>query len=383
MTKKLNIGLIGCGFMGRTHSNAYRKVNQFFDLEHQPVMKVLSARPEDKAMLEAFAANWGWENTETDWRKLIERDDIDMIDICAPNNLHYEIAMAAIQAGKIVGCEKPLAMDAKQAQAMAQAAEKSGRPNMIWFNYRRVPAVTLAKKMIDEGLLGKIFHYRAKYLQDWTISAKVPQGGQTLWRLDAKVAGSGVLGDLLAHSIDQSLWLNGKIASVTAMTETFIKERELQEQPGKFAPVTIDDACAFLARFDNGSLATFESTRYACGRKNQNTLEINGEKGSIAFDLENAHVLEYYNHDDPSHVRGWRTIQVWDSHHPYMKHWWVPGCSIGYEHTFIHALADFLAGIEKGQKNCPDFRDGLTTQCVCDTVLASAKSGKWETVHYL
>lgn len=378
MKKALNVGIIGYGFMGRAHSNAYRQVDKFFDLDYRPVLKAACARNQDK--LGAFADNWGWESTETDWRKLIERDDIDLIDICTPNNTHYEIAIAAAQAGKMVACEKPLAMNAEEGRAMTEAIEKAGVTNMVWFNYRRVPALALAKKIIEEGRIGRVFHYRATYLQDWTISPDVPQGGQTLWRLDADAAGSGVTGDLLAHSIDSAIWLIGGISSVSAMTETFIKERQLQDEPEKVMPVKIDDACAFLARFKNGALATFESTRYACGRKNYNTLEVNGEKGSIFFDLENAHELAYYNHSDDSHVRGWRNVQVWDSDHPYMEHWWVPGCAIGYEHTFTHAVADFISGIQTGQKMCPDFRDALETQLVCDAVLSSASKQTWEVI---
>jgi len=378
MKKKLNIGIIGRGFMGRAHSNAYRKVNQFFDLEYEPVLKCACGRNQEK--IEAFADNWGWQSYENDWRKLVERDDIDVIDICVPNDLHCEIALAAAEAGKIVACEKPLAMTVEEGKKMTEAVEKSGKPNMVWFNYRGVPAVALAKVIVDEGHLGKVFHYRAKYLQDWTISPDVPQGGDVLWRLDAKAAGSGVTGDLLAHSIDLATWLNGPISSVCAMTETFIKQRPLQEQPDKVEPVTIDDACAFLARFENGSLATFESTRYACGRKNQHTFEINGDKGSVAFDLENFHELEYYNHGDDSRLRGWRNIQVWDSDHPYMKNWWVPGCGIGYEHTFIHLVYHFLTTLASGEKICPDFRDALGTQIVCEKVLTSAKNQQWETI---
>ncbi len=378
MAKKLNVAMIGYGFMGRAHSNAYRKVNQFFDLEYEPVMQVVCARNQDK--VSGFADNWGWADHETDWRRAVEREDVDLVDICSPNNTHLDIALAAAQAGKMIACEKPLAMNTAEAEAMTEAVEAAGVPNMVWFNYRRVPAVALARQVIEEGKLGRIFHYRAKYLQDWTISPDVPQGGQGLWRLDVEAAGSGVTGDLLAHSIDQAHWLNGPIESVVAMTETFIKERALQEDPDTIAPVGIDDACAFLARFKNGSLATFESTRYARGRKNQSTLEINGEKGSLCFDLENAHQLQYFNHGDDSRFRGWRTIQVWDADHPYMDKWWVPGCSIGYEHTFINAAADFLQGLESGEKTCPDFRDGLKTQIVCDTVLESAATGEWKTV---
>ena len=378
MKKKLNVGVIGCGFMGRVHSNAYRKVGQFFDLEHEPVLKVICDNNEKK--VKEFAANWGWESVETDWRKMVERDDVDLVDICVPNNLHYEIVMAAAQAGKIIACEKPLAMNVDEAREMTDAVEKSGKPNMVWFNYRRVPAIALAKIIVDEGRIGRVFHYRAKYLQDYTINPNVPQGGDSLWRLDARVSGSGVTGDLLAHSIDLAMWLIGPMSSVSAMTETFIKERKMQDEPDKIMPVTIDDACAFLARFENGALATFESTRYARGRKNQSTFEINGEKGSVAFDLENAHELNYFNYGDDGYVRGWRKIQAWDSDHPYMKHWWVPGCGIGYEHFHINTLADFISGIEKGEKTCPDFRDALATQIVCEKVLSSARNQRWETI---
>jgi predicted dehydrogenase len=373
--KKLNIGLIGYGFMGRAHSNAYLKVNRFFDLDYEPVLKAACARKADK--LKPFADRWGWETTEADWRALIERRDIDVVDIASPNNTHHDIALAAAKAGKMVFSEKPLAMNSAEALEMTEAVEKAGVPNMVWFNYRRVPAIAFAKQLIDEGRIGRVFHYRAKYLQDWTISPDVPQGGQTLWRLDADVAGSGVTGDLLAHSIDTAIWLNGPIQTVSAMTETFVKERPVQDDPNVRKPVRIDDACAFLARFSNNTLATFESTRYACGRKNQNVFEINGEHGSIYFDLEDAHQLQYYDHRDDSHVHGWRTILVTDSDHPYMGHWWVPGCVIGYEHTFIHALADFLKGLETGEPAKPNFRDALETQRVCDAVLASAQSGQW------
>jgi predicted dehydrogenase len=277
----------------------------------------------------------------------------------------------------MVLCEKPLAMNAAEGREMVEAVEKAGVPNMVWFNYRRVPAIALAKQLVDEGRLGRVFHYRAKYLQDWTISPKVPQGGATLWRLDVEAAGSGVTGDLLAHSIDTAMWLIGGVEAVTAMTETFIKEREVQGQPGTVKPVGIDDACAFLVRFQNGAMGTFESTRYARGRKNHNTFEVNGEKGSLCFDLEDAHRLQYFDHRDDSHVHGWRSILVTDFEHPYMDHWWVPGCVIGYEHTFINALADFLKGLETGEGTQPDFRCALETQAVCDAVLESAKSGQW------
>jgi predicted dehydrogenase len=375
--KKLNVGLIGCGFMGRAHSNAYRKVNNFFDLDYQPVLKAICSRTENTCS--AFAKKWGYDSIETDWRELIRRDDIDLIDICTPNDTHAEIAIAAAKAGKMILCEKPLSMDAAQGEKMVAAIEKAKVPNMVWYNYRRVPAVTLAKQIIDSGKLGKIFHYRAKFLQDWTISPELPQGGAGLWRLDVKAAGSGVTGDLLAHCIDTALWLNGSIEKVNAMTETFIKERK-HTLTGKKEKVGIDDACAFLARFRNGSLATFESTRYARGHKALYTFEINGEHASIFWDLHDLHRLQYFDHRDEGKVRGWRSIHVSDGDQPYMKNWWVPGLQIGYEHSFVHQVADFLEGLSKKKPAGPTFRDALETQYVCDAVLKSAKNGKWENV---
>ena len=375
--KKLNVGLIGCGFMGRTHSNASRRVNNFFDLEYQPVLKAVCDL--DEARAAAFAAQWGYESYETDWRKLIARKDIDLVDITLPNNMHREVAIAAAKAGKMILCEKPLARNGPEGLKMVQAIEKAGVPNMVSYNYRRIPAVTLAKQLIDEGRLGRIFHYRAKFLQDWTISKDLPQGGPGLWRLDAKVAGSGVTGDLLAHCIDTALWLNGSIDKVNAMTETFIKQRKHTET-GKVQKVGIDDACAFLARFKNGSLATFESTRYARGHKALYTFEINGEHASIFWDLHDLHRLQYFEHRDEGRLRGWRSIHVTDADHPYMSKWWVPGLQIGYEHSFVHQLADFLEGIAKRKPASPTFRDALQTQYVCDAVLKSAKTSRWEKV---
>ena len=357
--------------MGRAHSNAHRKVWNFFDLEYRPVLAAICDCNEAKA--KAHAEKWGFESVETDWKKLIAREDIDLIDICLPNNAHAEVAIAAARAGKMILCEKPLARNGKEAEGMVKAVEKAGVPNFVSFNYRRIPAVTLAKKLIDEGRLGRIFHYRAKFLQDWTISKDVPQGGDALWRLDVKAAGSGVTGDLLAHCIDTALWLNGSITTVNAMTETFVKERKHQ-LTGKVEKVGIDDACAFLARFANGSLATFESTRYARGHKALYTLEINGEKASIAWDLHDLHRLAYFDHKDEGKLRGWRSIHVTDhgGEHPYMDKWWVPGLNIGFEHSFVHQLADFLAGIATGKPASPTFKEALETQYVCDAVLQSA-----------
>jgi myo-inositol 2-dehydrogenase/D-chiro-inositol 1-dehydrogenase len=309
----------------------------------------------------------------------VERKDIDVVDIASPNDTPAEVAIVAAQTGKAILCEKPLGRNAIESRAIVEAAEKAGVPNMVWYNYRRVPAVVLAQELIGEGRLGRIFHYRAKFLQDWTISKDLPQGGEGLWRLDLQVAGSGVTGDLLAHCIDTALWLNGSIDSVTALTETFIKERR-HTLTGKVEPVGIDDASAFLARFANGSLGKFEATRYARGHKALYTLEINGENASIIWDLHDLHRLQYFDHRDEGKVRGWRSIHITDRDHPYMKHWWVPGLQIGYEHTFVHQAADFLCGLASGNIPGPSFRDGLATDYVTDAVLAAARSGGWEKV---
>ena len=372
--RKLNIGMVGYGFMGRTHSNAFRQVNRFFDVPFEPVLKRLCAR--NAARAEAFASNWGYESVESDWRRLVESPDIDLIDIASPNDTHAPIAIAAAQAGKMVMCEKPLGRNAREAEAMAAAVEKAGVANMVWYNYRRVPAVTLAKQIIDEGRLGKIFHYRARFLQDWTISQELPQGGEGLWRLDVSVAGSGVTGDLLAHCIDTAMWLNGSIDEVSAMTETFVKARK-HNLTGKVEPVGIDDASAFLARFRNGSLATFEATRYARGHKALYTLEINGEHASIFWDLHDLHRLQYFDHGDEGRLRGWRSVHITDSDHPYMKHWWVPGLQIGYEHTFIHQAADFLSALGEGKSASPTFAEATLTDYVTDAVLESAANRQW------
>ncbi len=377
MAKQLNVGIIGYGFMGRTHSNAYRKVANFFDVPFKPVLQTICGLEEKEA--KAFADKWGYQSYVTDWRKVIDDKKIDIVDICVPNNYHAEIAIAAAKAGKMIICEKPLARTGAEAEPMVQAVEKAGVANLVSFNYRRVPAITLAKKLIDEGRLGRIFHYRANFLQDWTISTKVPQGGMATWRLDVKAAGSGVTGDLLAHCIDTAMWQNGPITSVCAMTETFVKER-MNVDTGKVEPVGIDDACTFFCRFKNGSLGNFESTRYARGHKALYTFEINGEHASIGWDLHDLHRLSYFDHRDESIVRGWRSIHVTDGDMPYMGHWWVPGLQIGYGETFVHQVADFLEGVAKGKPASPSFREALATQYVCDAVLASAKKGTWEQV---
>jgi predicted dehydrogenase len=377
MAKPLRIGMIGYGFMGRAHSNGYNRVKDFFDLEYLPVLQAVAARDAEKA--KAFADRWGYKRVETDWRKVVAADDIDAIDICTPNNLHAEIAIEAAKHGKAILCEKPLSMDAAEGEKMCQAVEKAGVPNMVWYNYRRIPAVTFAKQIIDAGKLGRIFHYRAEFLQDWTINADLPQGGAALWRLDSAAAGSGVTGDLLAHCIDTALWLNGSVTDVTAMTETFVKERKHQ-LTGKMEKVGIDDACSFLCHFKNGSLGLFESTRYARGHKALYTFEINGENMSLKWDLHDLHRLQVFDYKDEGPMRGWKSVHVTDGDHPYMDKWWVPGLAIGYEHSFVHQVADFLAAYAKKQPAHPTFRDALETQKVCDAVLASAKSHQWVNV---
>ncbi|MBL9118897.1 MAG: Gfo/Idh/MocA family oxidoreductase [Phycisphaerae bacterium] len=375
MTQDLRIAMIGYGFMGKTHSHAYRTVNNFFPRKHRPVLQVLCAR--DSAKAKEFAETWGYRHVVGDWRDVVNRSDVDAIDICTPNDLHAEIAIAAANAGKMVLCEKPLSINAAEGERMVRAVESAGVANTVWYNYRRIPAVTLAKQLVAEGRLGRIFHFRAQFLQDWTISADLPQGGTGLWRLDAGAAGSGVTGDLLAHCIDTAQWLNGGISRVVARTETFIRRR-MHVLTGKVEDVGIDDACEVLCDFTNGSLGNFESTRYARGHKAKYTFEINGENASVAWDLHDLHRLQYFDHRDEGIIRGWHSVHVTDGDHPYMKQWWVPGLAIGYEHSFIHQLADFLGSLETGAPAHPTFRDALQTGKVCDAILRSAKSSRWE-----
>jgi predicted dehydrogenase len=374
--KKIRIGLIGTGFMGRTHSNGYNRLQNFFpDLVCTPVLQAVCSRNE--ASVKAFAAQWGYASYETDWRKMIARDDIDAVDICTPNDTHAEIAIAAAAAGKMILCEKPLSRTLAEGEQMVAAIEKAGVANTVWYNYRRLPAVTLAKQIIDSGKLGKIFHYRANFLQDWTISPDLPQGGAGTWRLDVEAAGSGVTGDLLAHCIDTAMWLNGGITDVSAMTETFIKER-VHSGTGQVKKVGIDDACIFHCHFDNGSLGLFESTRYARGHKALYTFEINGEHASLRWDLHDLNRLEMYDHADASITRGWKSILVTDGDQPYMDKWWVPGLIIGYEHSFVHQAADFFKALGDGTACSPTFKEALQTQKVCESVIDSANQKAWK-----
>jgi len=374
MTKKqLRVGLVGYGFMARAHSNAYRNAGHFFSFDTEIVLAAACGRNEVK--VKEFADRWGYESIETDWRKLVERPDIDAIDICTPNNFHAEIAIAAAEAGKIVMVEKPLARTAAEALPMVEAVEKAGVPNLVWYNYRRLPAVTFLKNIVESGRLGRIFHYRANFLQDWTISEEVTQGGGN-WRLDKNAAGSGVTGDLLAHCLDTALWVNGPISSLVAATETFVKER-VHEESGQVEEVKIDDAVGMISRFQNGSLGMFESTRYSRGHKAGYSLEIAGENGALSWDLADLNHLMWFDHDVEGPLRGWSKIDVTDGEHPYVGNWWVPGLGLGYEHSFIHTVADFVKGIETGESVGPTFRDALSTTEVCDAILKSAEESKW------
>lgn len=387
MARTLNVGLIGYKFMGTAHSNAYRQVVPFMQPKLDPVMKVLCGRNAEG--VKAAADRMGWDECETDWRQVVARDDVDLVDICTPSGpSHTEIALEAAAHGKHIFCEKPLAASLADARAMLQAAEKAGVKHMVNFNYRRCPAVALAKKMIGEGLLGKIFHWRSTYLQDWIIDPDFP----LVWRLDKSVAGSGPLGDLAAHSIDLAHFLVGGVASVVGMEQTFVDERPVAEEMGGLqatggkqrAKVTVEDAVAFLARFENGVFGTFEATRFAAGRKNYNRFEINGDKGSLSWNMEKMNELEFYSRGDESSevgsLSGFRLIQATDGSHPYAGHWWPPAHIIGYEHSFTHGVYDLLNAIADDAPITPDFRDGARCQAVLEAVTKSIAGGGWETV---
>jgi predicted dehydrogenase len=375
MPTSIGIGIIGYKFMGKAHSNAYRQISQFFDLPLKPRLKAICGR--DQAKVEKMAERWGWEEAVTDWRRIIDDPEIQIVDICSPNNSHYEIAMAAFDAGKVVACEKPLAMNGAEAKTMAEAARKSGKTNTVWFNYRRVPAIAFARQLIEEGRIGRVYHFRATYLQDWTMDPSVP----LVWRMDKEIAGSGVTGDLHSHIVDISNYLVSDITSVAAASQIYVKERETLDGAAKEA-IEIEDASIFLARYADGSLGHFEATRFANGRKNFNTFEVNGEVGSLYFNLEDMSRLWYFDSREPKHVQGWRQISVWEELHPYMKNWWVPGCAIGYEHTFANQAADLIRAVADGSPMKPDFDDGLKCQLVLDAVLEAAASDQWVKVKY-
>jgi predicted dehydrogenase len=358
--RRLNVALIGQGFMGRAHSNAFRQVRNFFDVPFDLRLKVLCGR--NREQLEKSAALWGWEETETDWRKAVERPDIDVVDVAAPNALHAPMATAAAAAGKMVLCEKPLALDGAEAARMTEAAR--GVRNMVWYNYRRVPAAAFARRLVEEGRIGRVFHYRAAYLQEWGNDPTRPPN----WKLERAQAGSGVLGDLLSHVVDMAMWLNGPLREVSAAIETFAEGRD------------VDDATVLAARFENGSVGTLEATRYAVGCRNQNRFEMHGQRGMLRFNLEHLNHLEFHDAAAPRAEQGTRSILVTGPDQPYSGNFWKPGHVIGYEHTFIAALGDFLAALDRDEPFHPDFEDGLRVQRVLDAVERSARQRQWVAV---
>jgi predicted dehydrogenase len=380
--RQVNIALIGYQFMGKAHSNAYRQVGRFFDLDVEPVMKVLCGRTEHK--VKAAQEQFGWQEYATKWEDVIARNDIDLVDIGTANDTHAEIAIAALKAGKHVLCEKPLAITLPDAKAAYETAKATGKINGICHNYRKAPAVAFAKQLVEEGKLGAIRHFRGTYLQDWILDPSVP----LVWRLDKSIAGSGSHGDLNAHLIDTARFVMGtEFSDVTGLSETFIKKRPLLadtegglsgfKSSGEMGEVTVDDITAFLARFDNGATGTFEATRLAPGRKNYNRWEINGEKGSLVFNLERMNELEVYLTDDPQGVQGFHLIQATENFMPYMDAYWPVAHIIGYEHTFVNMMRDLFVAISKGEPFSPDFLDGYRNQAVLDAVEKSCASRQW------
>ena len=352
----------------------------FFDLPAQPVMKALCGR--DEAGVKEAAAKFGWESYETSWEALLQREDIDLVDITAPSDAHREIVEAAAQAGKHVFCEKPLALNLEDSVAMWRAAEKAGIKHMVGFNYRRVPAVQLAKRLIDEGAIGEIRHFRGTYLQDFIVDPDFP----LVWRLKREIAGSGPLGDLASHLIDIAHFLVGDIGEVIGMEKTFIKERQIPSsmtglsatsKGGAMGKVTVEDATNFLFQFDNGALGSIEASRMCPGRKNYQTFEINGSEGSLSFSFERMNELEFFSRSDASYAQGFRTIQVTEPEHAYVEAWWPPGHVIGYEHTFIHEVKDLIEAIAADKMPQPSFADGVKCQAVVDSVIESAKTRRW------
>lgn len=380
---EINVAILGYKFMGRAHSNAYRQVGRFFPGKLTPRLKVICGR--DRAAAEAAARQLGWDEVETDWRKVVERKDIDVVDISTPGHLHHEQALAAAAAGKHIICEKPLANTLADAREMLRAVQKAGVKHMLMHNYRKVPAVAFARKLIDDGRLGDIYHYHGAYLQDWIIDPQFP----LVWRLQKKLAGAGALGDIGSHAIDLARYLNSEFTGVVGHMTTFIKERPLVAEDqglrrvkagaGK-GKVTVDDDANFLARFSNSSAGVFESSRFCGGRRNYNTFQIYGSKGSLAFNLERLNELEFYDREDPAGQQGYKTISVTEGVHPYVGAWWPPGHIIGYEHSFTHAVHDFLVALENDSLPSPNFSDGVKNQAVLEAVERSSKSGKWERI---
>lgn len=375
--KTLNVGLVGYGFMGRAHCTAYTRASEAFELPCRFNLRTVAGR--DRRRVQAFAANWGFEKSCCDWKEVISDPGIDIVDIASPNDTHLPIATEAAKAGKIVFCEKPLGRTLSEAQEMTTAIEEAGVANMIWYNYRRVPAVTMIKELVSSGRIGRIYHYRSQFLQDWGAKNRLDMGGDGLWRFDKAVAGSGVVGDLLAHCIDLAIWLVGDITEVSAVSQTFVKERR-QKGSGEKRPVELDDATSCIGKFGNEAVLSLEASRYARGHGTHFTVEINGDKGSVAWDLEDLHRLRWFDNADQESEQGWRSIHVTGATHPYMRNWWIQGLQIGYEHSFIHQVADFATHSLKDEGIRPSFRDGLATEYVIDAILRSALSGRKEEV---
>ena len=376
--------MVGYRFMGKAHSNAWRQAPRFFPLKAHIEMHTLCGR--NAAAVQAARVQLGWQNASTDWRELVESPLIDVVDINTPNDSHADIAIAAAQNGKHVLCEKPLALNLKQARAMLSAAQKARIVHMVCHNYRRIPAIALARKMIAEGALGQIYHYRARYAQDWIVDPEFP----LVWRLQKNLSGSGTHGDINAHIIDLGRFLVGEFKEVSGLMHTFIHERPLPDQAGKgqglaakatrkMGKVTVDDAALVLGRFENGALANLEATRFALGRKNHIEIEINGSKGSFYFDFEDMNRLKFFDNTNPADRQGFRDILVTQPGgiHPYVGQWWPPGHIIGYEHTFVHTIADFVNACIENKSVQPTFEDGVKNQRVLEAVEQSAKSGKW------
>lgn len=372
--RTINVALIGYQFMGKAHSNAWRQAPHFFDLEWAPRLKVLCGR--NKEAVEMAAARYGFEEVETDWRKAIEREDIDLVDVSTPGHLHAPISIQAARNGKIVWCEKPLANTLDEAQAMAEAVGQAGVFHALFHNYRFCPAIQLAKRLIDEGALGEIRHFRAVYLQDWMSDPSTPM----VWRLKREFAGSGAHGDLNSHLIDLARFLVGEVVAVCGMLKTFVKERPVSPGSPETDVVDVDDAALFLARFGSGAVGSFEATRFALGRKNYNRIEVNGSRGSLVFNLERMNELGFYDGADAEDRRGFRIIQATDPHHPFVHAWWPPGHIIGYEHTFINLVADGIRRMASGENPSPNFEDGLACQRVLDAVERSAQISTWVNV---
>jgi predicted dehydrogenase len=370
--RTLAVGLIGYNFMGKAHSNAWRQAPRFFNLPVNVRLKTICGR--NRAAVKKAAKKLGWENSQTDWRRVIDDSEIDVVDICTPNDTHCEIAIAAAQAGKAILCEKPLARNIDEAEKMVHAVKKARVVNMVCHNYRRIPAIVLAKRMIERGDLGeRIFHFRARYAQDWIVDPNFP----LVWRLQSNVAGSGALGDIFSHIVDLARYLAGEFKEVCAIMETFVKQRPLEKNRRVKGKVAVDDAVTMIGRFKNGALASLEATRFAPGRKNCITLEINGSAGSLFFDLEEMNRLRFYNAADPQDRQGFRDILVTEPSHPYIANWWPPGHVIGYEHTFVHTIADFVKAVVSSKSAHPTFSDGLHNQCVLDAVKESVRINKW------